>query len=187
METTIKEIAAILRSTEEMADQFAQRVQERAGQPVSHEEILGAMEKISAKTLSLEKVVAKVQEQQKRKGRRASRRRKAPETRRRVAKSTGGADGVMATRRPSVSAKKARTVLERLEAILKENWDRAEKEGLQPKRTSVEEFVNAVYGHTDRREATRRRILQAASQLDQADVLLTPALVADIVHQLIEG
>jgi hypothetical protein len=63
METMTKEIAAILRSTETMAYQFAILVQERVGQPVSHFEILSAMKKISAKQLSLHKVVAKVQQQ----------------------------------------------------------------------------------------------------------------------------
>jgi len=47
--------------------------------------------------------------------------------------------------------------------------------------------VSAVYQYTDRREGTRRRILEAARQLDQSDVLLTPALVADVVHELFEG
>jgi len=64
MEATIKEMAAVLRSTEGMAAQFAQRVQERVGQPVSHAEILAAMKRISAKQLSMEKVVAKVRQRQ---------------------------------------------------------------------------------------------------------------------------
>lgn len=63
MESTTKEIAAVLRSTETMADQFAKQVQQRVGQPVSHAEILAAMKKISAKQLSLGKVVAKIRQQ----------------------------------------------------------------------------------------------------------------------------
>jgi hypothetical protein len=51
----------------------------------------------------------------------------------------------------------------------------------------AEDFIRAVYQYTDRREGTRRRILQAATELDQADVVLTPALVADTVHQLFQG
>ena len=47
--------------------------------------------------------------------------------------------------------------------------------------------MNAVYGYTDRREASRRRILKAAARLDESDVLLTPALVADDVHELFEA
>jgi hypothetical protein len=42
VEITIIEIAAVLRSTESMADQFAKQVQQRVGQPVSHAEILAA-------------------------------------------------------------------------------------------------------------------------------------------------
>jgi hypothetical protein len=67
MESTVKEIAAILRSTETMADRFAQRVQQRVGQPVSHAEILTVMKGISARSLSMEKVVAKVRRQQRQK------------------------------------------------------------------------------------------------------------------------
>jgi len=63
MGSTIKEMAAVLRSTETMADQFAILVQQRVGQPVSHAEILAAMKKISAKQLSMHKVVAKVRQQ----------------------------------------------------------------------------------------------------------------------------
>lgn len=65
MESTIKEMAAILRSTEIMADQFAKQVQERVGQSVSHAEILAAMKKISAKQLSMNKVTAKIRQQRK--------------------------------------------------------------------------------------------------------------------------
>ena len=63
METTTKELAAVLRSTEIMADQFAQRVQERVGSPVPYTEILSVMKKMSAKSLSMEKIVAKLRRQ----------------------------------------------------------------------------------------------------------------------------
>ena len=65
MDSEIKEIAAVLHSTETMAAQFAQRVQERVGQQVSHAEILATMKKMSAKNLSMGKVVAKLRQQNK--------------------------------------------------------------------------------------------------------------------------
>ena len=65
MGSTIKEMAAVLRSTETMADQFAILVQQRVGQPVSHAEILTAMKKVSPKQLSMNKVVAKIRQQRK--------------------------------------------------------------------------------------------------------------------------
>jgi hypothetical protein len=65
MESTVKDMAVILRSTEVMADQFAKRVQERVGQPVPYDEILAAMEKMSAKSLSMEKVISKLQQKKK--------------------------------------------------------------------------------------------------------------------------
>jgi hypothetical protein len=63
MESTIKEIASVLHSTDTMATQFAQGVQQRVKGTVSHAEILDAMKKIPAKSLSMAKVVAKVQRQ----------------------------------------------------------------------------------------------------------------------------
>jgi hypothetical protein len=62
MDTKIKDIAAALRSTETMADQYVQRVQERVGYPVSNDEILAAINQISAKQLSMEKVIAKIKQ-----------------------------------------------------------------------------------------------------------------------------
>jgi hypothetical protein len=56
----VKEIAGILRSTETMAAQFAKRVQERVGEQVSYADILDAMRKMSAKRLTMGKVVSKV-------------------------------------------------------------------------------------------------------------------------------
>ena len=67
METTVKEIAGVLRSTETMADQFAKRVQQRVGWPVPYAEILATMEDISAKSLTMTKVVVKLKRKRKRK------------------------------------------------------------------------------------------------------------------------
>jgi hypothetical protein len=67
METTVKEIATVLRSTETMADQFAKLVQERVGRPVSYTEILASMEEISARSLTMSKVVAKLKRKRKKK------------------------------------------------------------------------------------------------------------------------
>lgn len=69
MESTIQEMAAVLRSTETMADQFAKRVQERVGQPVSHAEILTVMKRMPVKSLSMAKVVAKIRREREKKKR----------------------------------------------------------------------------------------------------------------------
>jgi hypothetical protein len=187
METTIKEIAGLLRSTDQMATQFFERVQSRIGQPVSHAEVLAAMKAISAKSLTMDKVVAKLQQHRKAASQRATRRQSARQTKKSTTKveSEAGSTGSEST--PVDSVKQTKTILETLGSVLQENWDRAEAEGLQPNRMSTEAFVNAVYQYTDRREGTRRRIMQAASQLDESDVLLTPALVADVVYELFEG
>jgi len=187
METTIKEIATLLRSTEQMASQFVERVQARAGQPVSQAEVLTAMRKIPAKSLSMEKVVAKVQQQRKSPSRRTTRRTTARQTRRPITRPERAAAAANMASSFTLTHKEPKTILERLGSVIQENWDRAEAEGLKPNRMSAEAFVDAIYQFTDRREGTRRRILQAAQQLDQDDVMLTPALVADVVHQLFEG
>ena len=57
METTIKEIAAVLRSTDKMAEGFARRVQEKVGQPVPYNDILAVMRQIPSTRLSMTKVV----------------------------------------------------------------------------------------------------------------------------------
>jgi aspartokinase len=201
METTITEIAAVLRSTEAMAEQFVKRVQERVNEQVPPIVVLSAMQKISIKTLTLEKVVTKVQEIQKKELLKAQRQQAKREKRRSaaakstpVAKTTANATTTAQTssRQPAPaprarSTKEPKTILEKLQAILERNWDRAAAEGLSPDRMSAKDFMNAVYGYTDRREASRRRILKAAARLDESDVLLTPALVADDVHELFEA
>lgn len=199
MEATIKEISAILRSTEPMAAQFVQRIQGRVKQPVSPAQVLAAMQKISAKTLTLDKVVAKVEELQTKEQRKAQRRRArqqrhSPTVQKIVQASTTTAAHASQPAPPTAPmparatlTKVPKTILEKLQAVLQQNWDRAEAEGLSPSRMPAQAFINAVYGYTDRREASRRRILQAAKQLDQSDVLLTPALVADVVHELFQS
>jgi hypothetical protein len=63
MESTVQEMAEVLRSTETMADQFAKRVQERLGQPIPYVEILAVMKKTPAKSLSMTRVVTKLRRQ----------------------------------------------------------------------------------------------------------------------------
>jgi hypothetical protein len=180
MEETIKEIASLLRSTEDMADQFVQRVQGRVARPVSPDEILRTMKKVSNKSLTMEKVVVKLQ-QQKEPAKRAPRTTQARKSSQRASRSRS------ATASAGGAAKQPKTIVQRLAAVLDKNWNRAEKEGLDPERMPAEDFVQAIYQYTDRREGTPRRILQAAQRLDQADVLLTPALVADTVHELFQS
>jgi hypothetical protein len=59
-EDRTEEIAEVLRATEDMAAAFADRVQERVGQPVSHDQILAIMQNISAKRLTMDRVVTKL-------------------------------------------------------------------------------------------------------------------------------
>jgi hypothetical protein len=63
MEATIQEMASVLRSTDTMAVEFADRVRERVGDPVSNDEILATMQKMSPKTLSMKRVVDKINRQ----------------------------------------------------------------------------------------------------------------------------
>jgi hypothetical protein len=63
MEDKIEEIAAVLRSTDSMAEGFAERVQERLGQPVSYDEILAVLERISPPRITMDRVVSKLRSQ----------------------------------------------------------------------------------------------------------------------------
>ncbi len=63
MNTTVQEIAAVLRSTDKMATGFAERVQERVGQPVPYSEILAVMQKMPTTSLSMAKVVLRLKRQ----------------------------------------------------------------------------------------------------------------------------
>ena len=63
VETKIKEIAAVLRSTEKMAGQFADRVEERLGTPVTHSELLAVIGGMPPHTLTMDKVVNKLRRQ----------------------------------------------------------------------------------------------------------------------------
>lgn len=60
---TVRNVAKVLRSTETMAARFVQRVQERIDDPISPKEILTVMEKIPAKRLSMDQVVARIERQ----------------------------------------------------------------------------------------------------------------------------
>jgi hypothetical protein len=63
IESTAQEIAAVLRSTDKMAVGFAQRVQERVGQPVPYTDILAVMRKMPSTSLSMAKVVIRLKRQ----------------------------------------------------------------------------------------------------------------------------
>ena len=63
---TVRDVAEVLRSTETMAAQFVERVQERVNDPVSPKEILAVMEKIPAKSLSMDRVIGIIERQRKR-------------------------------------------------------------------------------------------------------------------------
>jgi hypothetical protein len=63
MDTIIKEIAAVLRSTDKMAVGFARRVRERVGQPVPYADILAVMQQMRPTTRTMDKVVTKVRRQ----------------------------------------------------------------------------------------------------------------------------
>jgi hypothetical protein len=176
----------LLRSTDEMAAQFVERVQARIGEPIPEADILAVMKKIPAKSLTMQKVVTKAQQRRRSPSRQTSRKRTVRTTG--PNKTAAGVVNSTATvSAPTNSRAKPKTVLEQLNSVLDGNWERAEAEGLSPKRMSAAAFVNAIHQYTDRREGTRQRILKAARQLDGDDVILTPALVADTVHELFES
>jgi hypothetical protein len=127
MDATIKEIATLLRSTDEMAEQFIQRVQTRVGEPVSHAEILATMKKIPPKSLTMEKVVVKLKQKRKSTRRRAAQHQTTPQNRATAAPKAPANSRSAHARTPSSKAPKS--VLDQLDSVLEGNWDRAEAEG----------------------------------------------------------
>ena len=181
---TIREIARILRSTDHMAEGFAERVRELVGGDVPEETILQAMKRVNPRALDINKVAVAVKAEMNRTQRRTARAGRAEVAR------PGRREPV----RPGPAAEKPQpeeaaapvrsgTIMEQLEEILEANWRRAESEGLEPPRMSGPAFVDAVHRHSDPRDATRRRIVKACQAVERRDVMITPTLVADMIRE----
>jgi hypothetical protein len=183
METT-QEIAKILRSTEKMASEFSRSIRRKIDEDVSDDVLLGALRKVNPRALDIDKVTIAVKSELAKNHRR--------ETRRSGPARTIGADAAEPsdpkTTRAEIAEEETarparRSIAQQLDELLESNWNRAEGEGLNPQRMSGRQFVDAVHRHSDRRDATLRRVLQACRRIDSDDVLLTPTVVADAIRQ----
>lgn len=179
----IQEIAQTLRSTEEMAAAFVKSVQDKVGPSASQDIILISLQKLPARSIQINKVVAAVRKELTKKPR-SSRRRRAKTIVSSSARGPKAAPRAAARRKPAGSPKAAqpKTMMEKLDAILDANWRRAEQEGFKPERMSGPEFVLAVHRHCDPRDATRPRILRACLKIDSQDILIAPPMVADQIR-----
>jgi hypothetical protein len=181
---TIQEIARILRSTDNMAEGFAQRVREMVGSDVPEETILQAMKRLNPRALDINKVAVAVKAEVNRVQRRAGRASRATVARPgRPEQVLPAATPVEPQREESAAPNRTGTMMGQLEQILEANWQRAEREGLEPPRMSGAAFVDAVHRHSDPRDATRRRIVKACKTAEGRDVLITPTLVADMIRE----
>ena len=166
-----------------MAAAFVKSVQDKVGPTASQEIILKSLEKLPARSIQINKVVAAVRKELARKPRSRSRQ-SAKTVVTSSARGPKAAPRAAARRKPAGSPKAAqpKTMMEKLEAILDANWRRAEKEGLRPERMSGPEFVRAVHRHCDPRDATRSRIVRACLKIDTQDILIVPPMVADQIR-----
>jgi len=187
---SIQEIASLLRSTEKMAAAFVKSIQDKIGQEVPEEIILVTIKKLNPRSLEINKVVAAVRKELSKRPRRSS------HSRTRTLIMYDAETGSSSSKRtPRVSAKKrprkprapgtppTKTILEKLEEVLGENWARAESEGFQPERLDGVNFLRAVHRYCDPRDATRARVLRACQKIDKEDVLISAPGVADEIRK----
>jgi hypothetical protein len=182
---TIQEIAGILRSTDKMAAGFVERVRDMVGSDVSEETLLQAMKKLNPRALDIKKVAAAVKAEVGRQQRRAGRSSAATVANPGRQERSRSAPAPVERRRAAAAARatRAKTMMEQLGEVLDANWMRAEREGFDPQRMSAPAFIDAVHRHSDPRDATRKRILQACQAAETKDLLITPTLVADIIRE----
>jgi len=182
---TIQEIAKILRSTDRMAAGFVQRVRDMIGSDVPEETVLYAMKKLNPRALDISKVAVAVKAELGRQQRRAGRASTATVANPGRPQRVRSAPPPVERRREAGAAQATRTktMMDQLGEVLDTNWIRAEREGFEPPRMSPPAFVDAVHRHSDPRDATRKRILQACKTAEGKDLLITPTLVADMIRE----
>jgi hypothetical protein len=182
---TIQEIAGILRSTDKMAAGFVERVRDMVGSQVSDKTVLQAMKKLNPRALDINKVATAVKVEVGRQQRRAARSGAATVAKQGHQERVRSAPPPVERRRVAAAARatRAKTMMDQLGEVLDANWMRAEREGFEPQRMSAPAFIDAVHRHSDPRDATRKRILQACKAAESRDLLITPTLVADMIRE----
>ena len=181
---TINQIAGVLRSTVKMASAFTDSVRNKIGQDVSDQMILEVLKKSSPRSIEINKIVAKINIELNKGSSRNSRSRTSKRTMQIKTEKPSGKKQP-ATPPPAHSHSdpfSQKTIIDQIEEILLANWNRAEKEGFQPRRSKGPAFINAVHRYCDPRDATRRRVLHACKEIDAKDILLTSTLVADFIR-----
>jgi hypothetical protein len=193
------EIARLLRTTDDNAARFMERVRAEVSDPISDEDLAEIIRGINPRQLSLPKVIHAVRDYHKRLAAREAKR-AARRSAKRPAVTEAAAEPEVATTEEPVeeeaSQPRARrevalvrprsnsSLVARIGEVLERNWARAEREGYTPERLDAEAFINAVRDYTDPRDATHARILEALKELDRQDVLITPTVAADRVREL---
>jgi hypothetical protein len=173
---TTDEIARLLRTTDDNAARFVERVRAELTDPIGDDDLVEIVRSINPRQISLSKVIHAVRDYQKRTAARAARR---------ATTARGGAAAPEEARPIApIRPRAGGTLIARIDEILTRNWDRAEREGFKPQRISAEGFVDAVRDYTDPRDATHARILEALEELERQDVVITPNNAADRVREL---
>lgn len=192
------EIARLLRTTDDNAARFIERVRAEVSDPISDDDLAEIIRGINPRQLSLPKVIHAVRDYHKRLAAREAKRAARRSARRpavvEAATETEVAgdepaeeEGAQPRGRREVALVRPRSnssLVARISEVLERNWARAEREGYTPERLDAEAFINAVRDYTDPRDATHARILEALKELDRQDVLITPTVAADRVREL---
>lgn len=193
------EIARLLRTTDDNAARFIERVRAEVSDPITDEDLAEIIRGINPRQLSLPKVIHAVRDYHKRLAAREAKR-AARRSAKRPAVTEAAAEPEVAGDEPPVEEEGTQprgrrevalvrprsnsSLVARINEVLERNWARAEREGYTPERLDAEAFINAVRDYTDPRDATHARILEALKELDRQDVLITPTVAADRVREL---
>jgi hypothetical protein len=190
--STTSEIARILRTTEDNAARFIERVRAEVGEPIEDEDLVAIIGGINPRQLSLPKVIHAVRDYHKRVAAREAKR----ASRRPARASAPGDSDENSAAEPEepeargrraiapVRARASSSLVQRISEVLQRNWSRAEREGLSPTRVDAEVFIDNVRDYTDPRDATHARILAALEELDRQDVMITATVAADRVREM---
>jgi hypothetical protein len=193
------EIARLLRTTDDNAARFVERVRAEVSDPISDDDLAEIIRGINPRQLSLPKVIHAVRDYHKRLAAREAKRAARRSAKRPAVAEAAAAEpevdgdepaeeeGAQPRGRREVALVRPRSnssLVARISEVLERNWARAEREGYAPERLDAEAFINAVRDYTDPRDATHARILEALKELDRQDVLITPTVAADRVREL---
>lgn len=188
----LEELAQLLNSSPEQAENFYHVVKETVGAEVSLEQVVAEVKALSAesKLVTVSRVAARMgtvlppvpsaaqreREKREREAARAERQQAQARTRR-------GEGGPARKAGAAARRGKKQDTLQRIGEILEANYQRATQEGYNVTRWGAEEFVREVRRGVSLKVGKEANILKVMEKLHRQDYLLAPSLVADQVRK----